>query len=102
MVAHKGQRIGFFEMAGIFVAAYNKSGTIEKAVNGFRVCDLWPYNNHIFSNEDFVAAELTTNEAQTVPTQHPTANPSTTAVTTVVTSKCHLPLLQLPQQLLLV
>lgn len=84
MVAHKGQRISFFDMAGIFATAYNKTATVEKAVNGFRVCGLWPYNNQIFSDEDFVAAELT-NEAQ--PASNTTANPSTTAVTTAVTSQ---------------
>jgi len=85
MVAHKGQRTSFFDMAGIFATAYNNTATIEKAINGFRVCGLWPYNNQIFSDEDFVVAEVTTNEAQTAP--NATANPSTTTVTTVVTSQ---------------
>lgn len=33
MVANKGQRIGFFYMAGIFTTAYKKTATVEKAVN---------------------------------------------------------------------
>ena len=79
MVAHKGQRISFFDMAGIFATAYNKTATVEKAVNGFRVCGLWPYNNQIFIDVDFVASELT-NEAQ--PTSNVTATPSTAATCT--------------------
>ena len=59
MVANPGKRITFFEMAGIFTTAYNKSATIEKAVNGFRVCGLWPFNDQIFDEEDFIAAGVT-------------------------------------------
>ena len=63
MVTQKGERISFFEMTGIFVITYNS----------------------IFSDEDFVAAEVITNETQTEP--NTTVNPSTTAVATVVTSQ---------------
>ena len=46
-------------MAGIFAGAYNKTAAVQKAVNGFRSCGLWPLNDQIFSEEDFVAAEFT-------------------------------------------
>ena len=59
MVSNPGKRITFFEMAGIFITAYNKSATIEKAVNGFRVCGLWPFNAQIFDEEDFIASGVT-------------------------------------------
>ena len=46
-------------MAGIFTTAYNKSAAIEKAVNGLRVCGLWPFNDQIFDEEDFIEAGVT-------------------------------------------
>ena len=59
MVAHQGKRISFYDIAEIFAVAYNKSATIEKSVNGFRVCGLWPFNNHIFTDEDFIPSTPT-------------------------------------------
>ena len=59
MVATPGKRITFFEMAGIFTTAYNESAAIEKEVNGFRVCGLWPFNDQIFDEEDFIEAGVT-------------------------------------------
>ena len=59
MLANPGKRIIFFEMAGIFATAYNKSATIKKAVNGFLGCGLWPFNDQIFDQEDFIAAGVT-------------------------------------------
>lgn len=59
MVANPGKRISFYDIAEIFAVAYNKSATIEKSVNGFRVCGLWPFNNHIFTDEDFAPSALT-------------------------------------------
>ena len=56
MLANPGKRITFFEMAGIFATAYNKSATIKKALNGFRACGLWPFNDQIFEEEDFISA----------------------------------------------
>ena len=52
MVANPVKSITLFEMAGIFSTAYNKTATIKKAVNGFRACGLWPFNDQIFDEED--------------------------------------------------
>jgi len=59
MSSNPGQRITFFEMAGLFQIAYNRAATVEKAVTGFRVCGIWPYDDAIFTDEDFEAAEVT-------------------------------------------
>ena len=63
MVANRGRKISFNDIAEIFCVAYDKVATVEKSVNGFRVCGLWPFNDHIFSDEDFV--EVTTDEHST-------------------------------------
>lgn len=59
MVANQGKRISFYDIAGIFAIAYNRSATVEKSVNGFRVCGLWPFNDQVFTDEDFIPAALT-------------------------------------------
>jgi len=59
MTSNPGKRITFFEMAGLFQVAYNRAATVEKAVTGFRVTGIWPFNDDIFSDEDFAAAEVT-------------------------------------------
>jgi len=56
MVAHHGRRISFYDMAGIFAVAYNREATVEKSVNDFRKCGLWPFNDGIFTDEDFAAS----------------------------------------------
>ena len=58
MVFNPGQRISFYQMAGIFGTAYVCTSTQDETINGFKSCGLWPFNN-IFWDEDFVTAELT-------------------------------------------
>ena len=57
LIANYGKRISFYDVAEIFATAYNKTATVEKSVNGFRACRLWPYNDAVFSDEDFAAAD---------------------------------------------
>jgi hypothetical protein len=58
MASNPGKRISFFDMAGIFATAYNRSASIEKAVNGFQTCGLWPFDDNKFSDEDFAPSEV--------------------------------------------
>ena len=57
LIANYGKRIRFYDVAEIFATAYNKTATVEKSVNGFRACGLWPYNDAVFSDKDFAAAD---------------------------------------------
>ena len=59
MVRNPGMRITFFHMAEIFGIAFAKCSTQDKAVSGFRVCGLWPYNTEVFLDTDFAAADVT-------------------------------------------
>ena len=62
MVAHRGKKISFYEIAEIFAVAYNRTATVEKSVNGLRACGLLPFNDCIFSDDDYV--EVATEEQE--------------------------------------
>ena len=83
MTSNPGRRITFFEMAGLFQVAYNRAATVEKAVTGFRVSGIWPYNDDIFSDEDFAAAEVTDEPDPTVATTTSTSMPNVAVQTAV-------------------
>ena len=59
MVSNPGKRISFYQMAGIFGTAYVRTSTQDKGINGFKSIGLWPFDDNIFRDEDFAAAELT-------------------------------------------
>jgi len=59
MSSNPGRRISFFEMAGIFSAAYSKSASIGKAVSGFDAAGIWPYNPNKYGPEDFGGSAVT-------------------------------------------
>ena len=59
MTSNPGRRISVFEVASIFANAYNKCAAVQKAVTGFQVCGIWPYNPDQFNDDDFTASYLT-------------------------------------------
>ena len=59
MTSHHGQRITFYDMAGIFGTAFLRTSTPDKAINGFRACGLWPFDDTIFQDNEFAAAAVT-------------------------------------------
>ncbi|CAM1298231.1 Uncharacterised protein r2_g780 [Pycnogonum litorale] len=75
MVANAGRRITMYEICQIFATAYNKCASIEKAVNGFRSCGLWPLNSDVFGPDDFAAADELECAAQPSVPQPPTSQP---------------------------
>lgn len=58
-VSHPGRAITQFQIAELFGNAFSRVASIEKAVNAFRACGIWPYNPDIFSPEDFAPASVT-------------------------------------------
>ena len=66
MVNHRGMRISMYDISGIFGRAYINVATQDKAVIGFRSCGIWPYDHCIFTDEDFIAADVT-NQALQIP-----------------------------------
>lgn len=59
MISNPGMRITAFNVSELIGSSYCKSATIDKAVKGFETCGLWPFNDTIFSDEDFSACDLT-------------------------------------------
>ncbi|XP_041351386.1 flocculation protein FLO11-like [Gigantopelta aegis] len=70
MVANPGKRISLHDMAALFGKAFLRSATADKAVNGFRTCGLWPYDETVFTDNDF-AASMVTDEDPLPPTDAP-------------------------------
>ncbi|CAM1300407.1 Uncharacterised protein r2_g1032 [Pycnogonum litorale] len=64
MLCHKGRRMSFYEICEIFSVAYSKSSTMDKGVNGFQVCGLWPFDENIFGDDEFVACDMLTADKQ--------------------------------------
>lgn len=59
LVNHPGRTITEENISAIFGAAYNKISTVEKAVNAFRMCGIFPVNKFIFNEEDFLPSTVT-------------------------------------------
>ena len=78
-----------FHVVGIFAAVYEKTATLDKAVNGFRATGLWPFNDNVFTDEDFAAANLTEEEPNPAPANTSTgrnANETASVPNTIMTS----------------
>ena len=67
---HPGRPVTEFQIASLFRSAYEKAATLKNALSGFRKTGINPFNRHIFSEEDYVAAAVTD-----VPAPCPQANP---------------------------
>ena len=69
---YPGRSVVELQIATLFGSAYNKAVTMRNAVNGFRVCGINPFNPHIFSDDDFAAADVTDKPAD-LPDPQPNA-----------------------------
>lgn len=57
--SHPGRVITTFQISEIFGKAYVQAATMTTAINGFKKCGIWPYNQNNFSDADFITAETT-------------------------------------------
>ncbi|CAG5041108.1 unnamed protein product [Parnassius apollo] len=48
-----------YQVARLFGTAYLKVGLIDRAKKSFESCGIWPFNDQIFSDKDFVPANVT-------------------------------------------
>ena len=55
---HPGRSATEFHIATLFGSAHTKAATVSNAVSGFRNCGINSFNPHVFSNDDFVAADV--------------------------------------------
>jgi len=56
---HPGRTFTEYQVAAAFTEAYGKAATMEVATNSFLKCGIWPFNDDLFSDADFSAAETT-------------------------------------------
>lgn len=59
LLKNAGQRITMYEQGALFGAAFVKTASMQKAVNGFQSTGLWPFNPEVFSEEDFLPSMVT-------------------------------------------
>ncbi|RUS87413.1 hypothetical protein EGW08_004867 [Elysia chlorotica] len=84
MLSHPAQRITMFDIAGIFGTAYTKAATMAHAVNGFAACGIWPFNDDMFTDNDFAPSMVTD---VPLPTNNPPAPASAIAGPSICTSR---------------
>ncbi|CAG5026105.1 unnamed protein product [Parnassius apollo] len=58
-VSNPGRTITQYQVARLFGTAYLKVGSIDRAKKSFESCGIWPFNDQIFSDEDFAPANVT-------------------------------------------
>lgn len=57
--SHPGRIITTFQISEIFADAYIQAATMSTAINAFKKCGIWPYNQNKFTDSDFLAASTT-------------------------------------------
>lgn len=57
--SHPGRVVTVFQISEIFGNAYVQAATMSTAINAFRKCGIWPYNQNNFTDADFISAETT-------------------------------------------
>jgi hypothetical protein len=76
--SNPGKRISQYEIAELFTPAYTRAASLDKGVNGFRTCGIFPLNPDIFSDQDFAPSEVTERDDALAPsTSGTTSAPST-------------------------
>ena len=55
---HPGRILTEYQVPELLNKVYGKAATIDIAVNGFRKCGIAPFRPDIFTDEDFIAAEI--------------------------------------------
>ncbi|KAK6191253.1 hypothetical protein SNE40_002988 [Patella caerulea] len=69
MASNPGRRISIYEIAELSCKAFLASATPEKAINGFKLCGLWPMDPGVFNEADFAGSKLTEEDENVPPTQ---------------------------------
>ncbi|CAH2088512.1 unnamed protein product [Euphydryas editha] len=57
--SHPGRVVTVFQISEIFGNAYIQTATMSTAINAFRKCGIWPYNQNNFTDADFISAATT-------------------------------------------
>lgn len=63
MKSHLAERITPYDVASLFNKAYSNVASISKGESGFRVTGIFPMNSDVFTEEDFLPAEILQGES---------------------------------------
>lgn len=66
MKTHLMSKITPYDVAGLFNKAYVQVANISKAESGFRATGIYPLNPNIFTDQDFLAASLMSQESEQI------------------------------------
>ncbi|KAJ8962215.1 hypothetical protein NQ318_018187 [Aromia moschata] len=75
MRANAGARITDYDIAGLVNGAYTKVARLEIAVSGFKCTGICPFNKNIFSDLDYLPADMTN-----IPLEKPGSSQSTSSI----------------------
>ncbi|XP_055634209.1 uncharacterized protein LOC129774489 [Toxorhynchites rutilus septentrionalis] len=66
MRQNPARTIGLYDVCELMGTAFLKAASGSVTTSDFRKCGIWPYNRHVFSNDDFAPSEVTDQPEATV------------------------------------
>ena len=64
---HPGRVVTEFQIGELFNAAYGKAATVQNGSSGFRKAGIYPFRRDLFTEEDFLGAQMTERPLHDVP-----------------------------------
>lgn len=62
LLSNPGKPITIYDVAGVIGKAYNKAFTKENIENGFKISGIFPFNENIFKDDEFLSSFVTDRE----------------------------------------
>ena len=59
MMKNPGQNITIYQIAQLAGEAWMKAATPKNIISGFRVSGIWPFDRHVFGEDDFMPSSVT-------------------------------------------
>jgi len=54
LAAHPNRIVKKLQISSLFGEAYNRAATVQNAINGFRKTGIAPFNQHVFTDANFL------------------------------------------------
>ena len=65
-LSNPGKAITIYEISAILGKAYPRAFTPANIISGFRITGIYPYDSNVFTDEDFLSAQITDRDLPTV------------------------------------
>lgn len=76
---HPGRTVTEYDIGQIFSTAYTQAATMANAISGYRKAGINPFDRSVFTEEDFIAADVTERDQLPTELMVPSAMPSTSS-----------------------